>query len=54
MDNNIYLLAAYSIAWIIIFLYVFRLFRSQKALDSQMDKMEKMLLRNRDFNGGNP
>jgi CcmD family protein len=43
MDNSSYLFAAFSITWTVIFIYVFRLFRSQKALDSQIDKIKKML-----------
>lgn len=43
MDNSIYLFAAFSITWTVIFMYVFRLFRSQKALDRQIDKIKKTL-----------
>jgi CcmD family protein len=43
MDNSSYLFAAFSITWTVIFIYVFRLFRSQKVLGSQIDKIKKML-----------
>lgn len=43
MDNSIYLFAAFSITWSIIFIYVFRLFRSQKALSYQLTKIQKTL-----------
>jgi CcmD family protein len=43
MDNSIYLFAAFSITWTVIFIYIFRLFRSQKILNSQMDKIKKTL-----------
>ena len=43
MDNSIYLFAAFSITWTVIFLYIFRLFRSQKALNYQIDEIKKAL-----------
>jgi CcmD family protein len=46
MDNSIYLFTAFSITWSVIFIYIFRLFRSQKALDSQIYKIEKTLQKN--------
>jgi CcmD family protein len=46
MDNSIYLFAAFSITWSIIFIYIFRLFRSQKALDYQINKIKKTLQQN--------
>jgi CcmD family protein len=46
MDNSIYLFAAFSITWSIIFIYIFRLFRSQKALNYQIDEIKKTLQRN--------
>ena len=46
MDNSIYLFAAFSITWSIIFIYIFRLFRSQKALDHQIYEIKKTLQRN--------
>ncbi len=46
MDNSIYLFAAFSITWSVIFIYIFRLFRSQKALDYQIYKIEKALQKN--------
>ena len=46
MDNSIYLFAAFSITWSVIFLYIFRLHRSQKALDSQIYEIKKTLQKN--------
>jgi CcmD family protein len=46
MDNSIYLFAAFSITWSIIFIYIFRLSRSQKALNHQIYKIKKVLQRN--------
>jgi CcmD family protein len=46
MDNGIYLFAAFSITWSIIFIYIFRLFRSQKALDYQIGIIKKTLQEN--------
>jgi len=46
MDNSIYLFAAFSITWSIIFLYIYRLFRSQKALNYQLSEIEKTLHKN--------
>ena len=43
MDNSIYLFAAFSITWTVIFIYIFGLFRSQKILSSQIDKIKKAL-----------
>ncbi len=46
MDNSIYLFAAFSITWSIIFIYIFRLFRSQKALNHQIYEIRKTLQKN--------
>ncbi len=46
MDNSIYLFAAFGITWSMIFIYVFRLMRSQKALDHQIDEIRKTLQEN--------
>lgn len=46
MDNSIFLFAAFSITWSIIFIYIFRLFRSQNALNYQIDKIKKTLQKN--------
>ncbi len=43
MDNSIYLFAAFSITWSVIFIYIFRLSRSQQALDDQLSKIKKAL-----------
>jgi CcmD family protein len=46
MDNSLFLFAAFSITWSIIFLYIYRLFRSQKALNYQLSEIEKALQNN--------
>ena len=43
MDNSIFLFAAFGITWSIIFLYIYRLFRSQNALKHQISKIKTML-----------
>ncbi len=49
MDNSIYLFAAFGITWSIIFLYIYGLFRSQKALSHQISKIKKALRKNIDL-----
>jgi CcmD family protein len=46
MDNSVYLFAAFSITWSVIFIYIFRLSRSQKALGYQIKKIKKALQKN--------
>ena len=46
MDNSLFLFIAFSITWSIIFLYIYRLFRSQKALNYQLSEIEKALRNN--------
>jgi CcmD family protein len=46
MDNSIYLFAAFSITWSVIFIYIFRLFRTQKVLNYQIYKIKKTLQKN--------
>ncbi|MEJ2168067.1 MAG: CcmD family protein [Desulfobacterales bacterium] len=43
MDNSLFLFAAFGITWSIIFLYIYRLSRSQKALNHQLSEIEKTL-----------
>jgi CcmD family protein len=43
MDNSIFLFAAFSITWTVIFLYIFRLFLSQRDLNRQIYEIEKTL-----------
>ena len=52
MDNSIYLFAAFSITWSIIFVYIFRLFRTQTALNDQIDKIKKALQNYMDLDVG--
>jgi CcmD family protein len=51
MDNSIFLFAAFSITWTVIFIYIFRLFRSQKVLASQIDKIKNTLQKNIESDG---
>ena len=46
MDNSIFLFAAFSITWSVIFVYIFRLFQNQKALNYQIDKIKKTMQKN--------
>lgn len=43
MDNSVFLFAAFSITWSIIFIYVFKLFRGQMALNAQIAAIKKTL-----------
>lgn len=43
MNNSVYLFAAFGITWSLIFFYVFRLFRSQKALDARISAIKETL-----------
>ncbi len=45
MDNAWYLFSAYSIAWIIIFLYSYGISRRQKSLENQIAEMRKVLMK---------
>ncbi len=45
MDNALYLFSAYSIAWIIIFLYSYGISRRQKSLERQIAEMKKVLMK---------
>ncbi len=41
MDNSVFLFAAFGITWSIIFIYVFKLFKGQQALDAQIAAIKK-------------
>ena len=43
MDNSVYLFAGFSITWSLIFIYVFKLFRGQKALDARISAITETL-----------
>ena len=53
MDNSIYLFAAFSITWSVIFIYIFKLSRSQKALNDQIYKIKKTLQKNIELDDSN-
>jgi CcmD family protein len=52
MDNSIFLFAAFGITWSVIFIYIFRLFQGQKALNHQIDKIQKTMQKNIQLNDG--
>lgn len=54
MDNSVYLFAAFSITWTVIFIFIFKLFRSQKVLSSQIDKIKKALPKNIESDSRHP
>ncbi len=54
MDNSVYLFAAFSITWTVIFIFIFKLFRSQKVLGSQIDKIKKALPKNIESDSRHP
>jgi CcmD family protein len=43
MENALYLFSAYSIAWVIIFLYCYGISRRQKSLENQIAEMKEIL-----------
>jgi CcmD family protein len=43
MENALYLFSAYSIAWVIIFLYSYGISRRQKSLENQIAAMKEAL-----------
>ena len=52
MDNSVYLFAGFSITWSVIFIYVFKLFREQRALKAQIASIKHTLQKKIDLNGG--
>jgi CcmD family protein len=43
MDNAVYLFSAYSITWIIIFLYSYGISKRQKILENEIAEMKEAL-----------
>ncbi len=43
MSGTVYLFAAFAIAWLFLFFYIFRMLRIQRSLEIQMDKIKKLL-----------
>lgn len=43
MDNTIYLFSAFSLTWIIMFIYIFSILRRQKSLEIRIEKMKTIL-----------
>ena len=54
MDNSVFLFAAFSITWSVIFIYVFKLFRGQRALNAQIVAIEKKLQLEIELDDGKP
>ncbi|MFH1626473.1 MAG: CcmD family protein [Pseudomonadota bacterium] len=43
MAGTLYLLAAFGIAWLIIFIYMFSISRRQRSLEGRIDKISETL-----------
>jgi CcmD family protein len=43
MENSLYLFAAFGLTWLIIFVYVYSIFRRQNALEVKIDKIKTIL-----------
>lgn len=43
MEFSIYLFAAFSVVWTIIFIYTLSISRRQKSLEKQIDRIRKIL-----------
>jgi CcmD family protein len=52
VDNSIFLFAAFGITWTIIFAYVFKLFREQRALGEKIDHIKATIQRSVRIDGG--
>ena len=52
MDNSVYLFAGFSITWSVIFVYVFKLFREQRAFRNQIASIEHTLQKKIELDGG--
>jgi CcmD family protein len=48
MENSLYLFAAFGLTWLIIFVYVYSIFRRQNALEVKIDKIKTILESSRD------
>ena len=43
MSNTIYLFAAFGTTWVILFAYIFRMLKEQKALEIRVEKIREIL-----------
>ncbi|MFQ5771876.1 MAG: CcmD family protein [bacterium] len=48
MENSLYLFSAFSLTWLIIFLYIYSIFRRQNTLEIKIDKIKAILKKNLD------
>ena len=48
MADTLYLFAAFGIAWLIIFIYIFSISRRQKILEREIDKISKTLTKHQE------
>jgi CcmD family protein len=48
MNNAIYLFAAFGLSWLLIFLYVFSIFKRQNMLELKIDKIKAAIENSRD------
>jgi len=46
MKNIYFLVAAYSIIWVVVFGYVFNLVKKQKGLDREIERLKNILQKN--------
>jgi CcmD family protein len=46
MENSVYLFSAFSLTWLVIFMYVYSIFRRQHTLDIKIDKIKAILEKN--------
>ena len=53
MDNSVFLFAAFGITWTIVFGYVFKLFREQRALNARIDQIQTTIRRSVRIDGDN-
>jgi CcmD family protein len=43
MENSIYLFSAFGLTWLVIFVYVYSIFRRQNTLEIKIDKIKAIL-----------
>ena len=43
MENAIYLFSAFGLTWLVIFVYVYSIFRRQNTLEIKIDKIKAIL-----------
>lgn len=43
MEDMLYLFSAFSISWVILFIYILGIFRRQRRLEAQLERMKELL-----------